>query len=80
MIAGYRLSGVSAARNFPRWQRYNSAPYRSATHGERFVNNYANAPAAAYGRFEAAGIMPAGAVSTRVCSAAVRMSASGSAA
>ena len=61
MAGGYRLSGLPAARNFARWQRFNAAPYRSATHGERFVNNYANAVARAYGRHEAAGIMPPGA-------------------
>ena len=62
MIRGYRLSGDNSARNFPRWDRFNTAPYRSATHGERFVNNYANARAQAYGRYEEAGPMPPGAV------------------
>jgi len=61
MIAGYRLSGNGAARNFIRWQRFNTAPYRSATHGQRYVNNYANAAAERYGMYEAAGVMPAGA-------------------
>ena len=62
MVRGYRQSGNNAARNFLRWERFNSAPYRSATHGERFVNNYANASAGDYGLFEAAGEMPDGAV------------------
>ena len=62
MVRGYRVSGNNAARNFLRWDRFNSAPYRSATHGERYVNNYANASAQAYGRFEQAGTMPPGAV------------------
>ena len=62
MVSGYRLSGNAAARNFTRWQRFNSAPYRSANHGQRFVNNYANATAEAYGRYEEAGVMPPGAV------------------
>ncbi len=62
MIRGYRLSGDSSARNFPRWDRFNTAPYRSATHGERFVNNYANARARSYGRYEQAGTLPPGAV------------------
>ena len=60
MIAGYRLSGIGAARNFIRWQRFNTAPYRSATHGQRYVNNYANATAERYGMYEAAGVMPTG--------------------
>lgn len=62
MVDGYRLSGRVAALNYPRWRRFNTSPYRSATHGQRFVNNYANAAAEFYGRFERAGIMPPGAV------------------
>lgn len=62
MVSGYRLSGNGAARNFTRWQRFNSAPYRSATHGQRYVNNYANASAESYGLYEGAGDMPPGAV------------------
>ena len=59
MAAAYRLAGIEAYRG---WRRYNSAPYLSATHGQRYINNYANALAADYGRFEQAGPMPPGAV------------------
>ena len=62
MVNGYRLSGAPVASEFPRWQRFNTKPYRSDTHGERFVNNYGNGAAAAYGDFEAAGTMPVGAI------------------
>lgn len=62
MTAAYGLSGDAAARSYRGWRRYNRVPYRSATHGERFVNNYANALARAYGDFEAAGRMPEGAL------------------
>ena len=62
VVAGYRLSGDAVARDYRTWQRYNSAPYRSATHGERFVNNYANARGAAYGRYEDSGSLPPGAI------------------
>ncbi len=62
MLAGYALSGLAEARDYRKWTRYNTAPYRSATHGERYVNNYASPAARAYGRFEAAGPMPPGAV------------------
>ena len=62
MARGYRQSGDNSARNFQRWDRFNSAPYRSATHGHRYVNNYANATAERYGLFEQAGPMPPGAV------------------
>ena len=59
---GYAASGDPTAVGVHSWQRYNDAPYRSATHGQRYVNNYANDLAAAYGRYEAAGILPEGAI------------------
>lgn len=62
MVAGYRLSGDGAAENFIRWERYNSAPYQSATHGQRYVSNYANAAAESYQLYERAGVLPSGAV------------------
>lgn len=51
MVRGYALSRNPAALRYRDWRRYNWAPYRSATHGDRFVNQYANAIAAAYGDF-----------------------------
>jgi hypothetical protein len=61
MVAGYRLSRDPIATRFVTWRRYNRVPYRSATHGERFVNNYANGLARGYGpRLE--GPMPPGAI------------------
>lgn len=62
MTAGYRLSGDPSASDYRTWRRFNKTPYRSATHGQRFVNNYANTMARAYGRFEAAGAMPVGSI------------------
>ncbi|MDJ0944289.1 MAG: hypothetical protein QNJ30_12525 [Kiloniellales bacterium] len=62
MIAAYGLSGDATSKTYRGWRRYNRVPYRSATHGERFVNNYANALAKAYGSFEDAGRMPQGAL------------------
>ena len=62
MAERYRLSGIDVAGGYQRWSRYNSAPYRSVTHGKRYLNNYANKAAGAYGRFEDAGVMPQGAV------------------
>jgi len=59
MAAGYVLSG---RRVYSGWKRYNRAPYISATHGRRYVNNYANARGAAYGRFEEAGRLPVGSI------------------
>ena len=62
MTAGYRLSGERSAGAYRNWRRYNKTPYRSATHGQRFVNNYANTLAKAYGRYEGAGDLPVGAL------------------
>lgn len=62
MTAAYGLSGDATSKTYRGWRRYNRVPYRSATHGERFVNNYANALAKAYGSFESAGPMPKGAL------------------
>ena len=60
MVAGYRLSGLPFVDRYRSWRRYNTVPYRSAQHGERFVNNYANDAAKDYRHFEASGEMPAG--------------------
>jgi hypothetical protein len=61
MVAAYRLSRDPLATRFYKWRRYNRAPYLSATHGDRYINNYANAEAKTYGQ-EGAGPLPAGAV------------------
>ncbi|MBE9556199.1 MAG: cytochrome P460 family protein [Proteobacteria bacterium] len=62
MAAGYALARMPDLRNYLSWRRFNTAPYRSATHGARYVNNYANRVGQAYGAFEEAGILPAGSI------------------
>jgi len=62
LAEAYGPSGDAVAEAYRGWKIYNIAPYRSATHGQRFVNNYANETAAAYGRYEEAGTLPAGSV------------------
>ncbi len=62
MVAGYVKSEDPTAAAYRSWRRYNTAPYLSATHGKRYVNNYANDVAKAYGRFEEAGTLPVGSV------------------
>ena len=62
MAAIYALSGDPLAASYQGWGRYNSAPFLSATHGQRYVNTYANRLARDYGRFEDAGAFPVGAV------------------
>ena len=59
LAEGYALSADPVAENYRTWWRYNSAPYLSATHGSRYVNNYANAKATGYGEGE---VMPPGAI------------------
>jgi hypothetical protein len=61
MVAAYRLSRISVTDRYHTWRRYNRAPYLSATHGDRYINNYANAEAKPYGQNGEAP-MPAGAV------------------
>ena len=58
----YRLSGIEAAARYQEWTRYNTSSYRSVSHGKRYLNNYANRAAGAYGRYEEAGVLPQGAV------------------
>ncbi len=60
--SGYAKSGDRDAKSYAGWKIYNTQPYVSGTHGGRFVNNYANATAKAYGKFEKAGRMPRGSV------------------
>ena len=64
MIEAYGESGLDVATSYDGWPRFSTVAYQSATHGMRYVQNYA-APgeaAEAYGRFEEVGRMPTGAV------------------
>ncbi len=61
MRGDYALSALPAARRYPAWQRVNEYPYRSTTHGSRYVNNFANPPAIGAG-YPGGGTMPAGAI------------------
>jgi len=65
MVAGYRLSNLPDVDEYRNWRRFNTVPYRSAQHGERFVNNYANGIGRAYGSFEEAGDLPVGSVAAK---------------
>ena len=55
-------SGDPSSAAYQGWARYNSAPYLSASHGNRFINNFANDAAKAYSRYEGAGLLPVGSV------------------
>jgi hypothetical protein len=62
MAAAYAKSGIQAALDYRSWRVYSRVPYLSFTHGQRYVMNYANAAAKAYGAFEKAGVMPEGSI------------------
>lgn len=49
LAVGYAQSRDSSAGSYSEWRRYNSVPYLSATHGNHYINNYANQSARAYG-------------------------------
>jgi hypothetical protein len=61
MVAAYRLSQDPVTDRYYTWRRYNRTPYLSTTHGDRYINNYANRVAKSYGQKREAP-MPAGAV------------------
>ena len=54
-------SDDSIAVSYASWRRYSQHAYVSATHGERYVQNYANETAKAYGLYERSGTFPVGA-------------------
>ncbi len=62
MAAGYALARMPELRSYLSWRRFNRAPYRSATHGARYVNNYANRTGERYGAFEQVGRLPEGSI------------------
>lgn len=62
MARGYIASGDATARHYRGWTLLNEAPYASAAHGNRYVNNYANALAARAGYGTPGAEVPAGAV------------------
>ena len=58
----YSLSDEKVAAGYQKWRRYNTSPYLSVTHGQRYVNHYANDLARDYGAFEQSGTLPVGAI------------------
>lgn len=65
MQASYEVADHPAAAQFLDWKAYSLVPYQSATHGSRYVMNYANAKGAAYGKYEDAGTLPVGSVAAK---------------
>lgn len=60
MAKAYGKSDNDLAVSFTSWRRYSKVPYVSATHGQRYVQNYANNAGRAYGLYENAGTLPEG--------------------
>ena len=63
MQDSYNKSGDAVARVYQNWDSFNTVAYQSATHGKRYVNNYANSVAAeTYGQFPNIEQMPVGSI------------------
>lgn len=62
LAQAYAMSREAAAEDYQSWRRLNVGPYLSATHGNRYVNNYANARAAGYGGLKPGDRLPPGSV------------------
>ncbi len=62
MADRFATSGDPAAMYYRRWFRANRSPYLSATHGNRYVNNYVNVTARVYGTLPPGQPMPIGSV------------------
>lgn len=62
MSRGYAAAQLDVIRNYQSWPLFNDAPYISATHGQRFVNSYANRMAFNYGTLQDGETLPAGSV------------------
>jgi Cytochrome P460 len=58
----FAMSDIGSAVRFTSWKRYNTAPYISATHGARYVSNYANSVASGYGQLKRGETYPKGAI------------------
>ncbi len=62
MARGYAAAQLELIRNYQNWPLFNDAPYISATHGQRFVNSYANRMAHNYGTMQEGESLPMGSV------------------
>ena len=58
----YAPANLNLIKEYQSWKRYNSAPYISATHGQRYVNNFVNDIGKDYGKLKSGEVYPAGTV------------------
>ncbi len=62
MDRGYATANLDILMNYQNWPLFNDAPYISATHGQRYVNSYANRMAANYATLKEGEKLPVGSV------------------
>ena len=63
MKAAYAKAGYASISGYQSWLNVAKTPYQSATHGSRYVNNYASPHGDyRYAKYEEAGTMPLGSV------------------
>ena len=62
LAAGVSASALKDHKDYQSLTQFNSVPYRSASHGNHYLSNYANDLGSLYGKYEDAGALPAGAV------------------
>lgn len=62
MERGYAAAQLDQLLNYQAWPLFNDAPYISATHGQRYVNSYANRMAHNYGTLAEGEKLPMGSV------------------
>lgn len=62
MDRGYATAHLDQLMNYQNWPLFNDAPYLSATHGQRYVNSYANRMAHNYGTLQPGDKLPVGSV------------------
>ena len=62
LAASVGASSLNTHEDYQSLRQFNSAPYRSVSHGNHYLNNYANDLGSVYGEYEDAGVLPQGAV------------------
>ncbi|MEP3112464.1 cytochrome P460 family protein [Nisaea sp.] len=62
MYPRFAKSDLPGAKDFHTWNKYNTIPYQSGTHGNRYVNNWGDDIGKAYGGFEETKSVPVGSV------------------
>ena len=62
MADSYALSRLAIVEDYQSWKLFSDAPYMSATHGQRYVNSYANEIARNYDSLQIGETLPVGSV------------------